>query len=381
MHKRRQLAIDALPLLLQGGISNYTRPLVEHLIPMAGDKWKIDLIFRITASWPRLKSYQLYRRDHYDKRACFKPFYMLDRWITMFWEKGYFVPLRWQTGLPGVFLATTDLVPALKPGARGLVGWVLHDLIPLKTPEYFQGDVNAYARKARERAKRTDFIVAVSETTKRDIIELLNYPEDRIVVVYAGAPEVTTQQARPRLAIKRPYVFYIGGLSRHKNVDGMLRIFARCVHEHGLDYDIVLSGKDFRGQGYWECLVRELDIKSRVHLTGWISDDERNALLARARMLWQFSWYEGFGRPVLEAAAMGVAVLYTNRGAVHEILMNSAQEIDPANEAEAARKAAAALASEEILKEWGKRGRARALNFNWTESSRTLLNWIENKFG
>jgi glycosyltransferase involved in cell wall biosynthesis len=381
MRNRRQLAIDALPLLLQGGISNYTRPIVEHLVALAGEQWQVDLIFRITASWSRLQSYRRYHREHDAQRACHKPVFMPDRWITRLWENGCFIPLRRQRESGGVFLATTDLVPALKPGNGGAVGWILHDLIPLKTPEHFNGDVNVYARQARERAGRADFIVAISETTRKDIIELLNYPEERIVVIYAGIAEAAVPRAGLPLDIKRPYLLYIGGLARHKNVDGMLRIFARCVHEHGLDYDIVLTGKDFRGPGYWESLVRELGIGSRVHITGWISDDERNSLLAHARMLWQFSWYEGFGRPVLEAAAMGVPVLYTSRGAVKEILMNPGQEIDPADEAAAARKAATALTSEATLEEWGKLGRARALKFRWPESARKLLQWIENRFG
>ena len=105
--------------------------------------------------------------------------------------------------------------------------------------------------------------------------------------------------------------------------------------------------------------------------------DEREGLLVNATMLWQFSWYEGFGLPVLEAASGGVPVLYTNRGAVPEILRNPEQEIDPADEEGTAARAAAALDSPEILAKWKTLGLMRAAEFCWDKSAKKLLNWLE----
>ena len=103
-------------------------------------------------------------------------------------------------------------------------------------------------------------------------------------------------------------------------------------------------------------------------------------MLRHAKMLWQFSWYEGFGLPVLEAAGNGIPVLCSNRGAVPEILRNPEQEIDPADETEAACRAAGALGSESTLARWSVLGRDRAAEFRWDVSASKLLQWIEERF-
>jgi glycosyltransferase involved in cell wall biosynthesis len=259
------------------------------------------------------------------------------------------------------------------------VGWIVYDLIPLRIPRYFSVDYDAFLKSTLDRARRTDFIVAISESTKQDIVELLDYPEEKICVIYPGT-DLAPTPSKPKIDghVQRPYVHYRGALSHNKNVDGMLRIFARCVHEHGLDIDIILSGKDFCGKTYWTQLIRDLDIAGRVHFAGWVTREKLENILMNAMMLWQFSWYEGFGLPVLEAASRGIPVLYTNRGAVPEILQNPEQEIDPSDEEQAATRAADALRSPEILEAWGNLGLRRAAEFSWDKSGQKLLSWLEN---
>ena len=290
----RKMTIDSLPLVAKGGISNYVRPLVEALI--AGDKsgWQFELFFRLGFLRKRGRCYRMYREQYQGQHVKERTTAVPDRVVTALWERGVFLPAFSANGRGDLFLATTDLVPKCRdPG----VGWIVYDLTPLRIPEYFERDSAAYAADMKARSNRADFIIAISQTTKNDIVELLNYPEERIAIVYPGAQAAVGQCVRMPLDIKRPYVYYIGGLARNKNIDGMLRIFASCVNKYGLDYDIVLSGKDFCGEEYLDCLTHELGIRERVHITGWVCDDERDALLSNARMLWQFSWYEGFGLP------------------------------------------------------------------------------------
>jgi len=209
-------------------------------------------------------------------------------------------------------------------------------------------------------------------------MELLNYPGDRICVIYPGVTPPSGTFIRSLTSSRqRPYVYYLGSLALNKNVDGMLRIFSECVNHYGLDYDIVLTGKDFCGYRFWNQLIKELNIEGRVHITGWIPDDERENYLTHAAMLWQFSWYEGFGLPVLEAASRGIPVLYANRGALPEILNNPEQEIDPENEKEAAGKAAQALQSTEILARWGKTGLQKSTEFSWDKSARIFIDLLD----
>lgn len=374
MNPARSITIDALPLLGKGGISNYVRPLVEEVLKLSANPARFELFFRL--------GFRGYRRPAYMERckalgktgATLANTNFPDRLVKWLWEAGFNLPKYAAQQNTGIFLATTELVPR---AARGSIGWIVYDLSPAQIPNLLGVNAKAYLAQMKARAARTAFIVAISETTRRDIIELLGYPEERVTVVYPG---VTLPTARPEdPGMKTPYILYMGALALNKNVDGMLRIYAKCVHEFRLEHKMVLCGKDFCGQEFWQTLTRELGIEDRVTFTGWISEEKREGLLTHASMLWQFSWYEGFGLPVLEAAARGVPVLYTNRGAVKEVIASSEQEIDPADETKAALMAIRALGDENMLRKWAARGRERAARFSWQASAARLLDVLNRQ--
>jgi glycosyltransferase involved in cell wall biosynthesis len=290
------------------------------------------------------------------------------------WENNFHIKGNKPENKNNVFLATTDLVPRCK---NAKVGLIVYDITPLILPQYFNIKRSGYYEEMKNRLKRTDFIIAISKTTKRDIAETFKYPNNKIIVIYPGAPYSGRKETQSFFGFKRPYICYLGALAKNKNVDGMLRIFARCVHEHKIDYNMVLTGKDFCGKTFWAQLLKDLKIEDRVHINGWVTEKERDAILSNATMLWHFSWYEGFGLPVLEAAAKGIPVLYTNRGAVPEILGNPEQEIDPDDEDDTVNRAVTALSSEDILSKWRKDSLLSAANFSWEASASQLLNWFE----
>jgi glycosyltransferase involved in cell wall biosynthesis len=371
-----RIAIDALTLIGQGGISNYSRPLIEELIQSRSSAWKFDLMFRLGFGNGRAARFRTWADGQFSNAATIRTSSLPDRLTALlcpFGEWGF----RLRTHPPpDVILATTELVPRSKV-AR--VGWFVYDLIPLKIPQFFKGSPVRLRNAMRRRAQRADFILALSEATRKDVVELLDYPAERIAVVYPGmdGPSETLRRKADLPNQSRPYILYLGALALNKNVDGLLRVFARCVHDHELDIDLILTGKDFCGASYWETLIDRLGIANRVRFAGWVSDSERESLLSNAMMLWQFSWYEGFGLPVLEAAARGIPVLCTNRSAVPEILRSPDQEVDPADEAAAAERAARALNSPETLEAWRERGLKRAAEFTWSRSVEQLAAAIE----
>jgi glycosyltransferase involved in cell wall biosynthesis len=373
----RSIAIDALPLLFEGGISNYTRPLVENLLEYAGSCWRVDLFFRMGISKARVREYQRYKEISELENCSHHLIWLPDRLLMGLWEHGIFLPFMLNRK-GDIFIATTELVPKRN---NANVGWIVHDIMQLRIPQFFPSNRDSFFSSVAKKLSRTDFVIAVSECTKRDIHELMQYPEERICVIYPGVlQQKTTLPVGKSIPFpERPYILYLGALALNKNVDGMLRIFSLCVHEHQLDMDIILTGRDFCGRSFWQSLIHDLKIERRVHITGWISDNDREYLLSKASMVWQFSWYEGFGLPVLEAASRGIPVLYTNRGAVPEILKNPEQEIDPADEEAAASKAAQALRSQEALERWKRLEMARASEFSWKKSAQKLLGWMEER--
>jgi glycosyltransferase involved in cell wall biosynthesis len=197
------------------------------------------------------------------------------------------------------------------------------------------------------------------------------------MVAYPGGQTRVDQDGSPAGASSgKPYILSMGALALNKNVDGLLRVFSHCIHQYKLDINLVLTGNDFMGLPYWEALIQKLDLAARVSISGWVSEPEKEKLLQNAAMLWQFSWYEGFGFPVLEAASRGIPVLYSNRGALPEILESPEQQIDPEQEEAAAATAANAFRSPETLRRWRENGRKRAELFSWEKTSTALWDFI-----
>jgi glycosyltransferase involved in cell wall biosynthesis len=366
----QRMTIDALPLLGQGGISNYIRPFICELVRQTSPQWRIELLLRLGFSKERKKSFNDAASAGLPAEAAVRVVSLPDIAIRLLWERGMFAAARPESK-SDLFLATTELVPRCK---KATVGYFVYDIVPLMIPEKYTINLEQYAIGLFNRLRNADFVITISETSKNDLVARFKYPEHKIFVVYPGSSPMFGQSLEPVTGKpRRPYILYMGALALNKNVDGLIRIFSRCIKDHRCDYDLILTGRDFCGRAFWDNLTGTLGISDRVRFVGWVSNQERGALLAGATMLWQLSWYEGFGLPVLEAAAAGIPVLCSNRGSLPEILRNKEQEIDPDDEDGAAAKAAQALASPQILEAWKARGLARAQNFTWQKSLREFL--------
>ncbi|MBN2038046.1 MAG: glycosyltransferase family 4 protein [Chitinispirillaceae bacterium] len=365
------LTIDALPLLERGGITNYVTPFACELVRQAAPSFSPELLFRTGSFGKRKKAMDRVLASPPFSGVPARSLAIPDALASLLWEQGRGIAKRSPEG-GDLFIATTELVPRSK---TIVVGHIVYDIVPLMIPEKFSFDQERYKLDVFNRLIRSDFVIAISETTKRDLVNYFNYPSQNITVVYPGCPAHNASVTVQENDRQRPFILSIGALAPNKNIDGIVRVFARCIKEHRLDYDLVLVGKDFCGQAYWRDLTASLDISNRVHFHHWVSNEKREYLLSRAVMLWQFSWYEGFGLPVLEAAARGTPVLYANRGSLAEILRNPDQEIDPAHEEQSALKAASVLQSPRTLETWKQHGLKRAALFSWERSIQAFLSW------
>ena len=130
----RYMNIDALPLLFEGGISNYTRPLVESIAHNAAPSWQVGLLFRLGITKSRKRALTRYKLARQSMPCLYRHTFLPDRFLEFFWKKGHLIPLWESKGDEDIFIATTNLVPKIH-GAR--VGWVIHDLMQARIPEYF----------------------------------------------------------------------------------------------------------------------------------------------------------------------------------------------------------------------------------------------------
>ncbi|MBI3089805.1 MAG: glycosyltransferase family 4 protein [Candidatus Tectomicrobia bacterium] len=368
------ITIDALPLLAEGGISNYVRPFTHALLEQ-NESHAIRLLFRLGRRRQRRERYAAYRRRRPATSERDLLVSLPDRLVRLLWCSPWSLPPPCGAGRSEYFLATTELLPRWR---RVRKVQIVYDLNPLRLPQFFRLDHAAFRRARERQAAACELIIAISRSTQQDVIELLRVPEEKTLLLYPGPPQLAGPAPEAELAVQpeRPYILYIGALALNKNVDGLLRIFARCVHEHGLDYHLYLTGKDFLGEEFRDRLLGELRLGGRVHFLSWIPEAHLVRYLLEARMLWLFSWYEGFGLPVLEAACRGTPVLCSNRGSLPEILAAPEQLIDPDQEEEAAAYAARVCRDDALLAAWARRARERARCFSWERSAAALLAWF-----
>ncbi len=203
-----------------------------------------------------------------------------------------------------------------------------HDLFVLSgdysTPE-FRARFTAQARAAAERA---DLLIAVSEFTASQLTELLNVEHSRIVVVPHGADAAAGTP--PPDEARENVILHVGAIQKRKNLARLVEAFEGTA----AGWRLVLAGST-GGFGAAEVLSRIEASRRRadIELTGYVSAEALEALYRRARILAFPSLDEGFGMPVLDAMARGVAVLTADRSATREVAGDAAWLVDPFDEA------------------------------------------------
>ncbi len=237
-----------------------------------------------------------------------------------------------------------------------------HDLFVM-TGEYSSPEFRArFEAQARDAARRADLIVAVSEFTKGQVVDLLGFPASRIRVVPHGVepPSETGAEANPREKI----VLNVGAVQKRKNIARLVEAFETL----DADWRLVLAG----GFGFgWEEIRQRIDgspARDRITVCGYQTQAELRTWYARASVFAFPSLDEGFGMPVLEAMAAGLPVVTSNRSALPEVAGDAALLVDP-EDASALGAALRGIANDEGLAgELRVRGLARAREFTWTKA-------------
>lgn len=161
-------------------------------------------------------------------------------------------------------------------------------------------------------------IVAVSEHTRRDILESFDYDGSKAYVIPNSIHLQMSECERPS-QIQRKFILDINGFGPHKNALTLLKAFALIADK--IDVDLVCCG-GWRDDNYWgilEGFVREQKLEERIHLYFAIPEAQRNWLLKNATLFVTPSTNEGFGRTPVEAAICGVSVISTKAASLYEV--------------------------------------------------------------
>jgi glycosyltransferase involved in cell wall biosynthesis len=244
---------------------------------------------------------------------------------------------------------------------------VFHDLQHAHHPEYFRWfDLPFWKLLLWASAHRARRLIAVSQATRTDLVRVYGLPADRIDVVLHGVEPEFFALDRTRT---EPFVLCVSTLHPHKNLDRLIRAYARRNRNWGL----VVAGMRGFFADTLDALIKELGVQDSVRLTGWIPREELLQLYARTQAFVYPSTFEGFGMPVLEAMAAGIPVACSDIPPLREVAGDAALFFNPLNEdaiADALDRITADTGLRAQLAETGP-GRARA--FTWERAARETL--------
>jgi glycosyltransferase involved in cell wall biosynthesis len=217
--------------------------------------------------------------------------------------------------------------------------------------------------------RHAERVIAVSEATKRDIVDRLGVDPNRIAVTHEGVgielPSARSEELRPDLGVRAPYFLYVGNAYPHKNLPRLLDAFARLQGD-GLDtFQLVLAGNQGPYASALAQQARTLGIESRVVCTGRVTDAQLVGLYQQAAGLVLVSLAEGFGLPGLEAMALGVPVLASRIDALTEIYGDAALYVDASDPEDIARGLAALGTNSAVQRDLHERGLNRVGRFSW----------------
>lgn len=245
----------------------------------------------------------------------------------------------------------------------------VHDMMPEIFPDYFKKP-NPETKRKKELCEKAAAVIAVSENTKKDLIRIMDIPEEKIQVIYHGGPNIADNFSLP--LIRGEYFLYVGQRDAYKNFHQTLMDFSLFHRQFPL-VKLVCTGKPFSSSE--NKLIRELELLQNVIYIR-PTDIELLNLYHYAIAFIYPSLYEGFGMPILEAFACGCPVLLNNKSCFPEIAGDAALyfESDSSN----------SNLSELLIKYYSRKttlkdqlvskGYCRLQKYSWDKSSNKLFN-------
>jgi glycosyltransferase involved in cell wall biosynthesis len=259
-------------------------------------------------------------------------------------------------------------------GVKAATVVTFHDLALLRWPDQVPRERHAYLSRAVTRSVRTATrLIAVSNTTKKDMVELLNANPDLIDVIPLGvSPEMKPASSheissfRVSYGLTRPFILAVGNLEPRKNLESLIEAFSLVAEE--LPHDLVLAGSiGWKTEPILQ-LLRQPHLAGRIYLPGFVERQQLPALYSAADLFVIPSWYEGFGLTLVEAMACGIPAIASNRGSLPEVAGDAALTVDPFPE-ELGKAILTVLNAPETQDAMIERGLKRAATFTWNRAA------------
>ena len=368
-----RIAIDMSPLVHGSrAISHCTSSIVGQLIQYR------DIEFKLLYFDYKYQSDRYLRplNERVEERVIPIPY----RLLIPAWRKFSFPPLEMLEPNCGLFYGNELYFPPsnrtlMLSTIHGLSYQVIPDKIPPRVVKSFNDGLSFILNNA-------DYLVAVSETTKSELIDFQGIAPERIYVVTHGVNKQfrkreNQQEVRDRLSKKygfdHDYILYVGSISIHKNIMGILTAYKQISGE--LCHDLVLVGPADTAWKQAHRFVVEHELLDRVHFLGHIDQLNNNLVdLYNAAELFVFpSFYEGWTSPPLEAMACGTPVITSNCSSLPETVGSSAILVDPDSPENLALEIKRVLSDKVLQSDLIKKGFDHVASHTWEKAAARLI--------
>lgn len=324
-----KIGFDISQLAHPGGVATYTLNLTQHLIQIPS----LSLIF----------FYSSLRKPYRGNLPNVKYYPLPPTIFEFIFNRARVVPIESFIGPIDIFHSSDWVQPPTK--AKKITTY--HDVVPLKYPAWsLPRIVEIHKRRLKLVEKEIDMVIAVSQSTKKDLLEVSHIPEEKIVVIYEAAgenfkpqPEKEIEQFKKKLSLPDEFVLAIGGLGPRRNLD-RIKVAAK-------DYNLVIAG-----QTITHLLYEDLPL-----------------LYSAAKVLLYPSLYEGFGLPIIEAMACGLPVITSNTSSMPEVGDSAPLYVDPQNTADISDKLKQVWENEKLRINMIKKGAEQAQKFSWQRAA------------
>jgi|SRR3989344_4431994 len=320
-----RVGFDISQMAHNGGVSTYTQKLTEEL----SKRKELEMIY----------FYSSLRQPYCGELKNVKKFHLPPALFEMLFNRWRNVPIENFIGKIDIFHSSDWIQPQTK--AKKVTTY--HDVVPLKYPGWSHPNiVKVHKRRLKLVEKEIDHVIAVSESTKRDLLEVSSIPKEKITVIYEGPTADFKPQSiekirkfKEKYNLPEKFVLAIGGVGERRNL--------QRIKEAAKDYNLVITGQTIP----------------------WLDIDELELLYASADALLYCSLYEGFGLPILDAFLVGCPVITSNISSMPEVGGNAALYVDPLNLEDIKEKLKKVLEDKDLREEIVRQGYQQVKKFSW----------------
>jgi glycosyltransferase involved in cell wall biosynthesis len=235
--------------------------------------------------------------------------------------------------------------------------------------------------------RRAGAVIAISESTRRDVLRAYRLDPARVTVVYGGVdpsfcptPPAAQAVLRQKYALPDRFILSVGTIEPRKNLTALLDAY-HTLCQSDPELGLVIAGRrGWRSAGFFERL-RALGLAAEVRLLGPVPDADLPALYSAAAVFAYPSLYEGFGLPPLEALACGTPVIASNTSSLPEVVGDAGLLVAPHDVARLAACIKTVLADTALRAEMRARGLMQARRFTWEATARATLQVYQGVLG